>query len=54
MNTHSTQSGHNDPQNDPAIKTENTIDVKENENEAKNEDGNDAENEDENGHEDPD
>ena len=42
-NTHSPQSGHNDPKNDPTIKTENTIDVTGNENEAKNVDGNDAE-----------
>ena len=51
---HSPQSGHNDPQNDPTIKTENMIDETVNKNEAENEDGNDAENEDENGHEEPD
>ena len=44
-------SGKNDPQNDPTTKTENTIDVTWNENEAKNEDGNDAKNEGENEHE---
>ena len=48
--THSPQSGHNDPQNDPNIKMENTIGETGN----GNEDENDAENEDENGHEDPD
>ena len=48
--THSPQSGHNDPQNDPDIKMENRIDKTGN----KNEDENDAENEDENGHEAPD
>ena len=51
---HSPQSGNNDPQNDPTIKTENMIDVTGNENESKNEDGNDAENDDGNEHEDPD
>ena len=51
---HSPQSGHNDPQNDPTIKTENMIDETGNKNDAENEDGNDAENEDENGHEEPD
>ena len=35
---HSPQSGNNDPQNDPTIKTENMIDVTGNENESKNED----------------
>ena len=53
-NTQSPQSGHNDPQNDPTIKTENTIDVTGNGNEAENEDGDGAENEDENEQEDPD
>ena len=48
MNTHSPQNGHNDPQNDPTIKTENKIDVTGNENEAEDEDGNDAGNEAEN------
>ena len=52
--TYSPQSGHNDPKNEPTIKTENTIDKTGNENEAENEDGNDSENEDKNGHEDPD
>ena len=47
-NTHSPQSGNNDTQNDPTIKTENTIFVRGN----VNEDGNDAENEDENEHDD--
>ena len=51
-NTHSPQSGHNEPQNYPTIKTENKIDVTGNENEAENEDINDAENEDETEHED--
>ena len=51
---HSPQSGHNDPQNYPTVKTENTIVEKGNKNEAKNEDGNDAENKDENEHENPD
>ena len=51
-NTHSPQNYHNDPCNDPTIKTENKIDVTGNENEAKNEDGNDAENEDKTEHED--
>ena len=54
VSTHSPQSGHNDPQNYPTIKMENTIDETGNENEAENEDENDAENEDKNGHEDPD
>ena len=44
--THSPQSGHNDPQNDPTIKMENTIDETGNKNEAGNEDENDAGNED--------
>ena len=52
MNTHSPQSGHNDPQNYPTIKTENTIDVTGNGNKAENEDVNDAENEDKNEQED--
>ena len=51
-NTHSPQNGHNDPQNDPTIKTENTIYVTGNENEAEDEDKNEAENEDKNEHED--
>ena len=53
-NMHSPQNGHNDPRNDPTIKTENMIDVTGNENEAededKNEAGNEAENEEENEH----
>ena len=52
--TYSPQSGHNDPQNYPTVKTENTIDETGKENEAEKKDGNDTENEDENGHEDPD
>ena len=52
--THSPQSEHNEPQNDPTIKMENTIDKTGNENGAENEDKNDAENEDKNGHKDPD
>ena len=51
--THSPQRGHNDPQNDPTIKMENTIDEIGNKNEAENEDEIDAKNEDKNGHEDP-
>ena len=51
---HSPKSGHNDPQNDPTIKMENTIDEIGNKNEAENEDENDAENEDKNGYEEPD
>ena len=49
---HSPQNGHNDHQNDPSIKTENTIDVTGNENEAEDEEENEAENEEKNEHED--
>ena len=51
-NTHSPKNFHNEPWNDPTIKTENTIDVTGNENEAGDEDQNEAENEGKNENED--
>ena len=50
-NTQSPHNDHNDPKNDLNIKTENTIDVTVNENEAEDEDKNGAENEDKDEHE---
>ena len=49
-NMHLPQNRHNDPHNDPIIKTENTIGVIGNENKAEYEDKNEAENEDKNEH----
>ena len=47
-NTHSPQNDHNDPWNDPTIRTKNTIDITGNESGAEDEDKNEAENEDKN------
>ena len=52
VNTHSSHNVYNEPQNDPTIKTENTIDVTGNGHQAKDEGKNQAENEDKNEHKD--